>query len=165
MPKSNISKFASLRIINGRVWVHTLLGLSKNRGDEDAPGQAPEGLRHRFCYPEPDRRVHPNPTGFAVTDGTSSSSPVSIPASFCSTRNAAKAAVRLLAPLPKMCPVAEEAVGGPRLPPARQEDALHPPLAPRQAGRGVPKPPLGQAGDRHHPTEDATARLTLEEPS
>lgn len=127
MPKSNISKFASLRTINGRVWVHTLLGLRKKRGDEDAPGQPPEGLRHRFCYPEPDRRVHPNPTGIAVTDGTSSSSPVSIPASFCSTRNAAKAAVRLLAPLPKMCPMAEEAVGGPRLPPARREDALPPP--------------------------------------
>lgn len=83
------------------------LGSVGRKGAGDALGQPPKGLTHCFCYSEPDRRVHKNPTGAAVTNGASSSSPVSIPALFCLARNAAKAAVWPLAPLPKMCTLME----------------------------------------------------------
>lgn len=81
LPKSNISEFSSSEITNGKVWPRVLFGLSGKEGAGDALGQPPQGLTRCFCYPEPDRRVHMNPTGAAVTNGASSPSPVSIPCS------------------------------------------------------------------------------------
>ena len=162
MPKSNISEFASSQIINGKVWVHALLGLSGKRGARAALGQPPKGLTHWFCYAEPDRRVHTNPAGTAVTDGASSSPPISIPASFRLARNAAKAAVQPPAPLPKTCTTAEELPWVPGCSPGRREDAL---LHPGRQDWVPHTSPGSRAGERHPPAKDATMRLTLEDPS
>lgn len=130
-----------MQIINGKVWVHVLLGLSWKKGAGDALGQPQKGLTHHFGYPEPDRRAHTDPTGTVVTDRASSSSPISIPASFHSARKAAKAAVQPWAPLPKTCTVVED--------------------APLHLGRQDRVPAGSRTGDRHPPTEETTTKLIL----